>query len=132
MLDDSETSQEFLSMLPMTLSMTRFYDREYAAGLGDKTLSQSGEAIDDFENGDITYYIVGNALAIFFDQADNSNQSGLIRMGKVTSDLNILIQIEGDQQVTVSLKEHPMEESGYDFSLFENVQITGINIENLS
>lgn len=128
-LDKSETSKEFLSLLPLTLDMTRFYDREYAAGLGDKTLSQSGEAIDDFENGDITYHIARNTLAIFFDKAESSDQGGLIRMGRITSNLDKLIQMDGDQKVTISVKGQ--EKMTQDFKQFSNIIISGVVIENL-
>ncbi|KIR03635.1 hypothetical protein P261_02450 [Lachnospiraceae bacterium TWA4] len=127
-LDNSKTSENFLKLLPLTLDMTRFYDREYAAGLGE-TLSQEGKIIDDFENGDITYYIEGNALAIFFDKADSSDQGGLIRMGKITSDLDKLIQMDGDRKVTISVKEQ--EKMTQDFKQFSNIIISGVDTENL-
>lgn len=53
-LDGSETSRAFIKMLPLTLTMNRYADREYYAALGE--LPKNGAAIDDFENGDVTYY----------------------------------------------------------------------------
>ena len=79
MLDDSETSQAFIKMLPLALTMNRYADREYYAALGE--LTENGVGIDDFENGDVTYYTNGKSLAIFFGNEDISNQDGLIRMG---------------------------------------------------
>lgn len=132
-LDDSKTSRDFLALLPLTLDMTRFDDREYAASLRPAILSQDGEAIDDFENGDVTYYAAGNALAIFFDQSDSSGQGGLIRMGTITSDLNDIIRLQGNAQVRIDLAGR--EENGmtdYDFSLFSNVEITGADLSSMS
>ena len=34
-LDDSETSRAFIKMLPLTLTMNRYADREYYAALGE-------------------------------------------------------------------------------------------------
>ena len=53
-------------------------DREYFAAIGD--LPENGQAIDDFENGDLTYYTAGKSIAIFFGNADNSSQSDIISM----------------------------------------------------
>lgn len=125
LLDDSQTSRDFLSLLPLTLDMTRFYDREYAAHLGDAVISQEGEQIADFENGDVTYYVAGHALAVFFDGADRSDQSGLIRMGRITSDVEELAGLSGDAQVTITLAEQEGEANmTYDVSVFTNVEIT--------
>lgn len=133
-LDDSETSRDFLSLLPLTIDMTRFYDREYAGSLSPASLSRNGEEIDDFENGDVTYYVAGNALAIFFDKETESDQGGLIRMGKITSDLDILINLQGDTQMTITLAEEEGENkmAEYDFSAFTNVEITGADLSAMS
>lgn len=53
LLDNSETSQAFIERLPMTLSMSRYGDREYYAAIEE--LPENGEHIEDFENGDLTY-----------------------------------------------------------------------------
>ena len=84
-LDNSETPQEFLATLPRTITMNRYGSREYYGRIEE--LTESGETIDDFENGDVTYFTGGPSFAVFFDGADSSEQSGLIRMGKITSDL---------------------------------------------
>lgn len=133
-LDDSETSRDFLSLLPLTIDMTRFYDREYAGSLSPASLSRNGEEIDDFENGDVTYYVAGNALAIFFDKETESDQGGLIRMGKITSDLDILINLQGDTQMTITLAEEEGENmmAEYDLSAFTNVEITGADLSAMS
>lgn len=133
-LDDSQTSRDFISLLPLTLDMTRFYDREYAGILAPAALSQDGEAIDDFENGDVTYYVAGNALAVFFDREEESSQGGLIRMGKITSDLNELVNLTGDARVTITLAEreggNTMTE--FDFSDLSNVELIGAEPEDFN
>lgn len=84
-LDNSETTQEFLATLPRTLSMSRYADREYYARI--ENISENGEVIPDFSDGDVTLYTPGPSLAIFFANEDASSLSGLIRMGRITSDL---------------------------------------------
>lgn len=130
-LDNSETTRAFLDMLPLTLTMSRYGDREYYASIG--RLPENGEAIDNFENGDVTYYKAGNSLAIFFGNAENSSQGDLIRMGKITSDLSLFDSIGDSVPVTISLaaEEESGEMSEYDFSVFTNVEITGIELSDL-
>lgn len=130
-LEDNETTQAFLTLLPMTLPMNRYADREYYAPIGP--LPESDAAIPDFENGDITYYTEGESLAIFFANADSSQQSGLIRMGRITSDLSLFDSVGDLSYVTITLKEggDANTMTAYDFSEFPNVEITGADLPAL-
>ena len=101
MMDNSETTKAFLELLPLTLSMNRYGDREYYAPVSE--LPENGEDIPDFENGDITYFVSGKSLAIFFGNEGNSSQGGLIRMGKITSDLSVFETMEDNVSVTVEI-----------------------------
>ena len=129
-LDDSETSRAFIRMLPLTITMNRYADREYYAALGE--LPENGAAIDDFENGDVTYYTDGKSLAIFFGNADTSSQDGLIRMGRITSDLSLFDTVGESVEVMISLSESETDMTDFDFSVFNNVEIIGINVSELS
>ena len=102
-LDNSETTQEFLATLPRTLAMSRYADREYYGRV--EPLSQNGEAIPDFSNGDVTYYSPGPSLAIFFANEDQSSLSGLIRMGKITSDLSVFDALGESMEMLVEIAE---------------------------
>ena len=102
-LDNSETTQAFLSTLPRTLSMNEYDGREYYGRIG--SLTENGEAIQNFENGDVTYFPSGPSLAIFYDGADNSNQDGLIRMGKVTSDLSAFEALNNTAEMLIEIAE---------------------------
>lgn len=53
-LDNSETSREFLATLPRTFTMNEYGGREYYGEI--EALSENGNLIDDFENGDVTYF----------------------------------------------------------------------------
>ena len=117
-------------MLPLTITMNRYADREYYAALGE--LPENGAAIDDFENGDVTYYTDGKSLVIFFGNADTSSQDGLIRMGRIASDLSLFDTVGESEEVTISLSESEADMTDFDFSVFDNVEITGINVSELS
>lgn len=108
-LYDSETTRDFIKLLPLRINMTNFYDREYAAALGTE-ISTNGENIDDFSNGDITYYIAGNALAIFYNNEENSSQSGLIRIGRITSDLSDFAELGEKPEFYITLEENNSQE----------------------
>lgn len=102
-LDDSKTSKAFLERLPLTIDMNRYSDREYYAAIPQ--LPENGEEIPDYENGDVTYYTSGKSLAIFFGNAENSNQGDLIRMGKIISDLSAFDSISESVSVTIELAD---------------------------
>lgn len=102
-MDDSETTRGFLAQLPLTITMYRYGDREYYAAFSK--LPENGETIPDYENGDITYYTAGQSLAVFFGNADSSSQNGLIRMGKITSDLEVFSTMAETAEVTISFAE---------------------------
>lgn len=102
-LDNSETSQEFLATLPCTLQMNRYDDREYYGRIDP--LSENGTAIESFQNGDLTYYPAGPSLAVFFDKEDTSRQGGLIRMGKITSDLSAFATMGETEEVLIEIAE---------------------------
>lgn len=87
-LDDSKTSQSFIAKLPYNITMRQWGEREYYGKLAEK-LPLDGEAIETFSNGDVTFYPRGGSLAIFYANDDKSKLSGLIRMGKITSDLKV-------------------------------------------
>lgn len=131
-LDNSETAKAFLELLPLTLDMQRYADREYYAAID--RLPEDGERIPDFENGDVTYYTAGKSLAIFFGNAENSNQSDLIRMGRITSDLSLFEKMADSVSVTITAaeSEEAAKNMKYDFEQFSNVNITGIDISSLS
>lgn len=102
-LDNNETTQEFRTTLPRTLAMRRYGDREYYGRLS--VMSEKGEAIPDFENGDVTYYPAGPSFAIFFAGEDSSTQGGLIRMGKITSNLSVFDTLGESVEVFIEIVE---------------------------
>lgn len=101
-LDNSQTSKAFLATLPRTMSMTRYGDREYYGKVG-KAISEEGQKINDYSNGDVTYYAAGRSFAIFYAKEGESSQSGLIRMGKITSDLRDFEKLSGTVEMKIEL-----------------------------
>lgn len=102
-LTDSETTRAFLETLPRNLTMNRYGDREYYGRID--ALSENGESIPDFENGDVTYYPAGPSFAIFFAREDSSSQGGLIRMGRITSDLSVFDTLSDTVEMYIEIQE---------------------------
>lgn len=100
---DSETTRAFLETLPRTLTMNRYDDREYYGRI--ESITEDGETIADFENGDVTYYPAGPSFAVFFDGEERSDQSGLIRMGKTISDLTAFNSLGDSAEITIEIAE---------------------------
>lgn len=72
--------------------------------------------------------------AIFFGNEGNSSQGGLIRMGKITSDLSVFETMEDNVAVTVEIADRQEGEvmQEYDFSVFENVELIGVDLSAMS
>lgn len=102
-LSDSGITRAFLKTLPRTFTMNRYGDREYYGRM--EAISEDGETIADFDNGDVTYYPAGPSFAVFFDNADTSSQSGLIRMGKITSDLSVFNTLGATVEMRVEIQD---------------------------
>lgn len=101
-LYDSATTRDFLALLPLTLEAHVYGGREYAAPM-EATISADGEAIDDYSNGDVTFYPPGNSLAVFYANEATSNQASLIRMGRITSDLSLFEGLPDNTPLTVEI-----------------------------
>ncbi len=102
-LTDSETTRAFLETLPRTLTMNRYGDREYYGRM--EAITEAGEEIPDFENGDVTYYPAGPSFAVFFDGEESSSQGGLIRMGRITSDLSVFDALGESAEMLIEIAE---------------------------
>lgn len=103
-LYDSEEAQQFLTMLPQTVSMSGYGGREYYGGLdGDIQEQQEGQL--HFEDGDITYCPQNNTIAIFYAQTDNPDLTmRVIPIGKVTSDLSVFDTLGSREEISFTVK----------------------------
>ena len=103
-LDDSEIAREFVSMLPQTISMSRIRSREvYGARQGE--LSTQAPVETSFANGDVAYWFSGNSLCLFYadDDTDGTVSSGIMKLGRITSDLSAIASLDSNVEMTVSL-----------------------------
>jgi hypothetical protein len=97
-LVDSETTRDFLSLLPLELTLSDFRETEKISDL-PRQLSTAG-APEGHEVGDITYYAPWGNLAIFYEGGEYSR--GLVRLGRIDSDIEALAGSRGEVAVTVS------------------------------
>lgn len=103
-LNDSQMAQQLKTMLPLTVSMINYGNREFY-GTIDTTIEIQGSGQLFFENGDITYCPTNNSLAIFYSQSDNPNLTMEVYViGKVTSDLERFHELSSREDITFALK----------------------------
>lgn len=82
-LMDSPTTRDFITLLPMTLTLEDYASTEKIAYLPRKLSTQGAPAGVDPDVGDITYYAPWGNLAIFY--RDFSYSEGLITLGRLDS-----------------------------------------------
>lgn len=99
-LIDSKTTQDFISLLPLTLTFEDYAGTEKISYLPRKLSTQDAPSGSDPSVGDITYYAPWGNLAIFHKDFGYSN--GLIILGKLDSGLEA-ISVPGDVPVTIEL-----------------------------
>jgi quercetin dioxygenase-like cupin family protein len=84
-LIDSETTRDFVSLLPLTLSMGDLFKREKFAHL-PRPISEGGTRRKTYEVGDLVYWSPGPDLAIFYRHDGQSiPDPGIIVIGKIHS-----------------------------------------------
>lgn len=104
-LYDNAQAQQFIAMLPQTVSMSGYGGREYYGGI-DGEIQTVGNGQYSFEDGHITYCPANNTAAIFYAQTSRPNLTmEVFPMGKVTSDLAVFDELPGSVEVTFSLAE---------------------------
>ena len=94
MMLDNATSRDFLSMLPMTLTLNDYAGTEMISNLPRKLSTQGAPAGHDPAVGDITLYAPWGNLAIFYRDFDYAR--GLIMLGRVDSGVDKLTQLSGE------------------------------------
>jgi len=97
-LDDTPTARDFLSLLPMTLTLEDYAATEKISYLPRKLSTAGAPAGSDPSIGDITYYAPWGNLAIFYK--DFGYASGLIRLGRIDSGIEAL-SVAGTLKLTI-------------------------------
>ena len=92
------TAKDFLSLLPMTLTLDDYAATEKIAYLPRKLSTAGAPAGSDPSVGDIAYYAPWGNLAIFY--RDSRYASGLIPLGRIDSGIEAL-SVSGPLKVTI-------------------------------
>lgn len=85
-LNDSEMSRDFISLLPLDLTMKDLFCREKFANL-PRSISKEGSQIQNYEVGDVGYWAPGGDITIFYRQDGQKIKDGLYRLGKVEGNI---------------------------------------------
>ena len=95
---DNATARDFLTLLPMTLTLKDYASTE-KIGYPPRKLSTAGapDGIDPAV-GDITYYAPWGNLAIFYEDFGYAN--GLVKLGRIDSGIEAL-SVPGSLKVTI-------------------------------
>lgn len=105
-LYDTDLANEFAELLPQTITMQRVGGgREFYGSLTGSLNYDEINSQTTFENGEIAYWYSGNGLCLLYNnQVDEPEvQSGIIILGKITSDYSVLFNLDGRIEVTVAL-----------------------------
>ena len=98
-LNDSNTANSLVSMLPLTLNFSDFNSTEKIAYLPDTLDTSDAPESFDPSIGDLTLYAPWGNLALFYK--DFPNSSGLVPIGKVETGIEYMTSLAG--KVTAEL-----------------------------
>ncbi len=99
-LTDSKTTQDFISLLPLTLTLEDYAGTEKISDLPKKLSTEDAPSGSDPAVGDITYYAPWGNLAIFY--RDFGYASGLVILGKIDGGIEAL-NVPGSVKATIEL-----------------------------
>ena len=102
-LNDSKTSQAFISQLPLTLTLEDYSATEKIGYLPERLSTEDAPAGSDPSVGDITYYAPWGNLAIFYK--DFGYSSGLVILGQIDEDGIEALNVHGNVNVTIERVE---------------------------
>src|SRR5207249_12176840 len=101
-LIDSETTRDFISLLPLTLTTNDLFGREKFGHL-PRAISEGGKRTRTYEVGDVIYWSPGPDVAIFYRHDGQSIPSpGIIVLGKIESGMDVL-NVPGSVKVSIDL-----------------------------
>ena len=100
----NETTRDFISLLPLTLTMNDLFKREKSGDL-PRPISEGGQRTRTYAVGDVIYWSPSAHLAIYYrHDAESIPSPGIIVIGKVDSGLDAL-NVPGPVVVTIELME---------------------------
>lgn len=98
-LDDNATSRDFLSLLPLKMTLKDYASTEKVSDLPRKLTTKGSPAGVDPSPGDIAYYAPWGNLAIYY--RDFGYSRGLVKLGKLDSGFDVF---EGDESLEVTIE----------------------------
>ena len=98
-LDDSAAARDFLSLLPLTLTLDDYASTEKVSDLPRRLTTDGAPEGYKPSAGDITYYAPWGNLAIFY--RDFGYSRGLVRLGRISGSTEPLIT---DTQIKVQIE----------------------------
>ena len=101
-LDDNATSRDFVSLLPLTLTLQDYAATEKISDAPRRLSTAGAPPGSDPSPGDISYYAPWGNLALFYK--DSGYASGLVKLGKLDSGVEALHRI-GPLRVTIEVIE---------------------------
>ena len=99
-LIDSKTTQDFVSLLPLTLTLEDYAGTEKISVLPRRLSAEGAPSGSDPSLGDITYYAPWGNLALFY--RDFGYSSGLVVLGRIDGGMEAL-SVTGSMRLTIEL-----------------------------
>ncbi len=99
-LIDSKTTRDFISLLPLTLTLEDYAGTEKISNLPKRLSTEGAPSGSDPSVGDIAYYAPWGNLAIFYK--DFGYSSGLVILGRIDSGTETF-HVPGSVNVTIEL-----------------------------
>ncbi|MBW4421689.1 MAG: hypothetical protein KME13_21115 [Myxacorys californica WJT36-NPBG1] len=99
-LIDNPTTRDFVSLLPLTLTMNDLFGREKFAHL-PRAISEEGKRTKTYEIGDIIYWSPGPDVAIYYrHDGEEIPDPGIITIGKIDAGVEAF-NVPGSIDVTI-------------------------------
>jgi len=103
-LNDSKTTRDFISLLPLTLTMNDLFRREKFAHL-PRAISEEGKRTHTYEVGQVVYWSPGPDVAIFYrNDGEKIPDPGIIVIGKIDSG-DAALDVAGSVKVSIELHD---------------------------
>jgi hypothetical protein len=113
---DGPTARDFITLLPLTLTMNDLFKREKFGSL-PRAISNDGKHTHSYALGDIAYWPPGPDVAVFYrHDGEAIPEPGIIVLGKVTSGLEAL-KVRGPVTVRFEIVDKQAAESERSASL---------------
>lgn len=94
MAEDSPAVTDFLSMLPLELSLEEFNQKEKISHL-PRELAWEGTSGSDPEDGDLIYYVPWGNLGFYYDASGIGSSDATLKLGTFTATRDELDALDG-------------------------------------